>query len=447
MPKGIIVDGQRVRAAGAYVDNSYREQESAPSGQGVVAVVGDFNFLEQNVAYVSNSKLALEQFIAPNEPDLMRISRVAYKPSRVATFGAGSPAAIVLISPAATTQAVIDLPTSGAVGPEIKSKIWGPRGNASRFVRQPRTVVPGCRCLLSIRGYSETIDANAETAALSVTYDYTPPGTLVANRAYGFNDDGAGTGKPYIGKNDDTASITFLRTIPYTTAVSNVHASWLPDGPCITSVTVTAKAGMTLSAPGAVVKGIVIGLDTDGLPKTTNITLTPDDLVTPEFDTDVSTSASGFSTITEVRLYPDGGTISDGNFAIAGTCFTLNAANNVETVEDDITKINAGNGFVAVTRSMRASRIGVAELDELAASEFSPTDYPAYLNASVWSIVEAVNEQSILVEMEAEATEWITPVATWTTNGTYVTGDLVRSVDDGQWYECISGHTDSSGDK
>lgn len=442
MPQGIIVDGQRVLASGVYVENKYSEQAGAPAGAGTVAVVGDFPFLKQNTPYLSTNKLALERLIAPNEPDIMRISRVAYKSSRQ---GGRAPAGVVLISPAATTAAEVELPIVAGTAPKAISRIWGPRGNSTRLVMSYRPTVQGIRLDVSNRGFSERIECVSEQSALIVAYTADPPVPAPADCSTGFDTDGGGSGELELSKSSDTVTVAFARTIPFGNMLGNTHASWKPYGPVVGTVTVTAKAGMTLGTVAAttVLKARAIGLDADGLPVDEVITLTPDG-GEADFGVDASGSfTAAFSSLTEVRLYAVtgvGGTpdsVTDGNAVISGTAFSLNTANGTETVADAIAFINdVGSGFYATTRSGRATAIPLAEMDDVAAHDILASS--GAVDAMLWSLNKAVTDQSQLIELDI--TDWAPPVAFWDSTTAYVAGDIVRHTD-GVWYEAIASST------
>lgn len=438
MPEGIIVDGQRVLTAGVYVENRYSELASEATGQGVVAVVGDFPFLKQNTPYVSTSKTSLETLIAPNEPDIMRISRVCYKPFRNPIVGQGAPAAVVLISPAATAQASEDLHTTGTIGgfsPSLKSTIWGPRGNSTYFSMTYRPTVPGFVATISNRGFVERVEANQEDAVLTVAYNYVAPAPMAANTAYGFDNDNGGSGTLTLLKGTDTAYVEFARTIPASCVISSTHESWIPDGPIRGTLAVTVLSGASISGLGTKITAKIVGFDTDGLPQTEFL-----DMAEP-YTGDVTTSGTiEWSSVSEVFLYPDAGTFT-GNILVNGNCFELNEANGQTYVSDAITFISTANGFLTTTDSTRVAQIPVASLDTKTSSGTitSSLATTATLDAGLWSLSQALEEQSQLVDIEVNANEWYAPVDRWDVAEPYVAGEVVRY--DDVWYICITGNT------
>ncbi len=446
MPQGIIVDGQRVLASGVYVENKYSEQPGAPSGQGTVAIVGDFNFLQKNTPYVSTSKLALENLIAPGEPTIMRIARVAYKSTRGQVLSGGAPAGVVLISPATTTQAEIELPIVAGTAPKAISKIWGPRGNSTRFLMQHRGAVTGIKCTISNRGFTEVIECPAEASAFVISYTARPPVPAPAGTVTDFADDGGGEGLLELSKTGDGIVVSFKRTVPAAAMLSSSHASWMPRGPVVGTVSVTAKAGMTLAGGATTdLMARAIGLDADGLPVDETITLTPDG-DDGDFGADATVPfQADFSSLTEVRLYASTGLVTDGTAVISGTCFDLQetAQSNVVTVADAIAYVNGvGAGFYAYTRSGRVTSIPVAEMDELTAVAFVDTattvSTSAGVDAQLWALNTAIEDQSQLVELDI--TDWDKPVAAWVSTTAYVAGDVVDN--DGTWYLAIDASTD-----
>lgn len=434
MPEGIIVDGQRVLTAGVYVENRYSELASDAAGQGVVAIVGDFPFLKQNTPYVSTSKLALEQLIAPNEPDIMRISRVCYRPSRNPALAAGAPAAVVLISPAATTQANGALPTVGATDPSIDSTIWGPRGNSTYFSMTYRPTIPGFRVDLTNRGFTERIEANQEDRVLAVAYNYVPPASMQANTVYGFGSANGGSGLLQLSKASDTISVSFERTVPAASVISSTHESWIPDGPVDGVITATVTAGSAISGLGTKISVKVVGFDQDGLPQTEIFD------VNEPYTGDVTvTGAVDFSSVTAVFLYPDAGTFT-GTVILSGDSLQLNEAGGATYVSDAITKISTAKGFLTATNSTRVTKIPVAKLDSKVATNITNSlATTTYLDAGLWSLETAVNEQSLLVDITIAAGEYHAPVDRWDVAEPYVEGDVVRY--DDIWYTCILANT------
>lgn len=441
MPAGIIIDGELVLEAGVFIENLYANFNAGPNGQGIVAVVGEFPFLEPGVVYLSTSQTAFEYLIAPNEPLIKRLAKVIYQSSLVVP---GGPGAVILISTQTATQAeanfLFDQDDPGAVVGRFVSKIYGTRGNSTVVTVEENAVLGGYTIEVTVAGVTEpsTIQTSDESSVLTIDYtrsedkgawsgvtayevgDYitsagvayvcilahtnqaAPNATYwaVVTTAYGLETMGGGSGVISAEKTEGPSelNITFARTIPYRNCLTSANVSWEPECPVIGALSVTAKAGVALNALAASVTCRITGTTATGA-TVEDLTLTPD--TPPNFTIDVTeASAEDWLAVSKVEIFTDtnvSGHITAGNFEIAGTAFQLNVTDGVTTVADAITALTDVDGFVASTGSTNVSIIPVGSLDVQAIDTLSTS-----FSARVWSIEKAVNAQADFVEFEVD---------------------------------------------
>lgn len=442
MPQGIIIDGEFTLEAGVFMQNLYAAFTAGPDGRGIVAIIGDFPFLEPYVVYVATSRATFENTIAPNEPLIRRMSEVIYNSSRAIQ---GAPAAVVLISMQPSTQATVDLLSDqedpGSVIGTFKSKIFGQRGNSSSISLEENADIGGYTIDISVMGVAETfvVQTSDESEVLTLDYvradargawsgsdtyavgdyvlsggawyrcilahiNHVPPNTTYWTNAlttsYGLETIGGGSGIVQAEKSDspNKLEITFARTIPYTNCLTSANISFVSQAPVKGVISVTAKTGVDLTT-ATTVKALISGPTLDGPRMAELLTLTPDDTPNLQFDTDVTaTGVIEWTGDVTVTIYPSddvSGHITTGNFVISGTVTDLNKVDGSTMVADAIEDITKIRGFTASTGSNLAAELPLSKLDNKTVATL-----PVTFAAKMFSIEKAVLDQASFVEFE-----------------------------------------------
>jgi len=398
MAGGIVINGKFVARPGVYSSVRYITIPGAPTQGGVLAVVGEFPFLKANTPYVSTNQRNLES-IAKSNPTLLRMSNIIYSPLRNATFAA-APAQVVLVSPVPTTQAFGMLLDSGAQDSvAIRSKIWGPQGNRTRFRITPNISVGGWDVVVANDGVQENIRVPLEPSPATISYAYPvpPPSPAPAtpHTTEGFGVWLSDTGSQVRGEvGVDGIKVSFSKTLLANTFDDDpAHISWLPNGPVSGPLTAQVPTGAVLSAGVLTVRINGVDLATGGA-ATENLTFSVAECLAGA--TKVGTTV--WSSVSDVRVFTAPTETCTGSVVITGANFPdFNEANGQTTVAEVIRFLAqyAAEGFLSSTSSPRTASILVSDLDHEAQAPL-----PLVLSADTWKIVTTVNAASALVELE-----------------------------------------------
>jgi hypothetical protein len=402
MAGGIVINGRFVARPGIYSNINYINLPGAPTQGTVLAVVGDFPFLEQNVPYVSTSQRDFEA-LAPQSKLLKQMSGIIYNPLADANLTA-APAQVYLLSPRGNEQANATLPTStGTQAPnviDIKAKQWGVMGNKTTLRVTVNQARGGWDALVANNGTQENIRVPSEAPPLTLRYiNPTAVPSPVTYPVKGFGTWGASTCTVDLSAGvaaAGTVRLAFTRNIAVAAGIDTVNNAWMPEGPVSGPITVVGSGITVGGGAGAKVIVTVTGVDeATGLAVSDLLEFTSADISTAQ-TTDIS-----FSSVTFVRVTLDGGaTITGGNFVITGQCFDdMNEAAGQKYVSDVIKLISAyaNKGFLATTESSRVTSIKLSDLDKQSAVDIVAA--ARSLTVEGWKLVTTINNASKLIEL------------------------------------------------
>lgn len=442
MPAGIYIDGQLVLEAGVFVENLYAAFNSGPSGQGIVAVVGSFPFLEPGVLYSATSETAFLNLIAPNDPTIKLLAQIIYHSSRNVP---GGPGLVCLISDQPATAAEVnllsDINDPADITGVFVSKIFGQRGNATQVTISENEDIGGYLIELTVMGVTdaERVQTSDEASVLTIDYarsedkgawsnatayvvgDYVsdggvwyrciqahtnqdpPNGTYwaVVTTSYGLKTLGGGSGVIEISKTSGPNEIVveFARTVPIANCLTNANISLQLQVPVAGVIAVSATVGVTLTTATAVTVKIV-GPTATGVQEEI-LTLTPDDVPNLQFDSIVTaTGTVEWQGAPTIYIYPNdnvSGHISAGasGFIVEGVMADLNKVDGTTSIADVIADLSKVKGFTTSTGSNNIDKIPAGQLDNLPLETL-----PATFGAKVWSISKAMSDQASFVDFE-----------------------------------------------
>lgn len=467
MAGGIVINGRFVARPGIYSNINYLTIPGAPTQGTVLAVVGDFPFLQHNVPYKSTSQRDFEA-IAPQSKLLKQMSGIIYNPLADANLTA-APAEVYLISPRSNTQAQLQV-LAGPPGGEIlaKAKQWGTMGNSTSLRITANTVRLGWDAVVRNNGAQENIRIPAEATPLVLDYNspYTPSSTLRAP-AQGFGDwvmtvpDQSGDpvtldvpGKLIATSQAGTLAVGFSRTIPGAQIqgifAGLLQALWEPGGPVYGPISIDASNVQIPGAPTYTIIFDIYGVDLEtGSDDVAAVTFTKAEIQSGL----TKTSSMSFASVSTIFVrcqegpsIPPGLTV-EGEFVITGKCFPdMNAANGQRYVSDVLRLVQqySDKGFLASTLSPRVSSINLTDLDALTATDFGelPADDAVEFTANGWKIVTTINAASKLITLErGNAADPSTAVAAFfgrlaggTESGVLDAGDWSDALDQLVWY-------------
>jgi hypothetical protein len=417
MPAGFFVDGKLTYRPLVSVITEFAGRSGLGPANKVLAVVGEFPFLEKDVPYLFTSQTSFLGTLPANK-DMRELANIIYNPSSSAPF-AGSPAGVILLNAQPNSQALAYIGSTDAVtqAVKLKSSVWGEEGNSSVFkVVKDANGVP--TVTITNRGYSENFNAPSGLRVLKLAYAHPDEDDGIQ---YGFGNEGGGTGTLTLKKltGEEEASISFTRRV--TEAVDRTSDtgdySWIPNAPIAGSVTVKPVAGGTLDNNSDNLVAKAFGLDANGatLVATATFSVAEVEAVSPVAKTFQKVGGGGgdatFSAIHGVRIYPtaSSGSVAAGDWTgsleFAGTVLTaLGPASGQETVAQAIQYLKSIKGFDASTESFKAATTPFASLDATTSiglavgSALSTTT--AVLNSTRWSLVSAIAANSKLVTVE-----------------------------------------------
>jgi hypothetical protein len=420
MAGGIVINGRFVARPGIYSNINYITIPGAPTQGTVLAVVGDFPFLEQNVPYVSTSQRDFEA-LAPQSLLLKKMSSIIYNPLLDANLTA-APAAVYLVSPRENTQAWVqvagDSPAEGIIA---KAKQWGTTGNSTSLKIVSNAARGGWDATVRNNGTQESIRIPAEETALLVDYNNPnePDSLDVLAPIKGFGDWltplGGGSTAASAGNLslalgglapgvDGTLRISFSRDIAPNYATGSLISVWEPAGPVSGKLTIKSSASAVLSA--GTLSVLVTGIDADtGNPATDTLSFTVADVA----DEEAKETPTSFESVTKVEFLLTNGaaSLTGGGMNVAGQCFAdMNEAAGQKYVSDVIRVLQqySDKGFVTSTQSSRVASIKLVDLDVKSATDFGEivSSAPVALTANGWKIVTTINAASKLITLERD---------------------------------------------
>lgn len=430
----IIINGRETGRPGVYAIPEYLRLQSRPPLSSILAIVGEFPFLEPGVPYLSTTQNAFNT-LSPSSITLKRLSNMIFDASTDSAIQ-NSPAAVYLVSSKTSTQAfgyLQDYTPTNSI--KLSAKQWGTEGNRTYFSIVENATLGGWNYTARNGNYVENnIRIKAEPALMVL--EYATPGSHAIPT--GFGTVGGGTaGGVTLENTAGTVSVkyevSFDENFVYVGAAAG--NSWSSQAPVDGILTFTA------SAPATITTGPMT-ITITGVSKTTGAVVA-DVLTWSKTDIEAETPISSvveFTGPVTVRCAVAGGDTFSGEVTISGSVFPdFNAASGYTTVASVITHIAnySSVGFTVSTSSTRSASARLVDLDDLA-----PDALPAALTADLWKIVHTINSKSILVTAErvgdnppyitttpyafflAGGTESVATAQTWT-----------NALEELQWYD------------
>lgn len=472
MAGGIVINGRFVARPGIYSNVNYITLPGAPTQGTVLAVVGDFPFLEQNVPYASTSQRDFEA-LAPQSLMLKKMSGIIYNPLSDANLTA-APAAVYLVSPRENTQAWVqvagDSPADGIIA---KAKQWGTTGNSTSLKIVSNAARGGWDATVRNNGTLENIRIPAEETALLVDYNNpNEPTSTVLAPIKGFGDwltalggsSAASAGNLSLalgslapGAVDGTLRISFSRDIAPNYATGSLISVWEPAGPVSGKLTIKSSASAVLSA--GTLSVLVTGIDADtGNPATDTLSFSIADVA----DEEAKETPTSFESVTKVEFLLTNGSASltGGGMNVAGQCFAdMNAAAGQKYVSDVLRVLQqySDKGFVTSTQSSRVASIKLVDLDVQSATDFGDltASSAVALTANGWKIVTTINAASKLITLErdnaadptGEVANLFKRLAGGTESGVLDAADWSDALDSLVWYniDTVAAFYDATG--
>ena len=129
MPSNVTIPAGQTFKPGVYANVDTSALSGRNVAQGVVAVVSNWDFLQQNTVYTASSPSALRS-IEPDSAKLQQVADVLFAPANDARVP-GAPSQVLLVSPGATTQASFDFDDGTNAVLKMTASNYGPLGNGT----------------------------------------------------------------------------------------------------------------------------------------------------------------------------------------------------------------------------------------------------------------------------------------------------------------------------
>jgi len=431
----IIINGRETGKPGVYATPEFLKLQSRPPLSSILAIIGDFPFLQKNTPYLSTSQSAFDR-LSPSSETLKRLSNIIFDASEDSAIQ-NSPAGVYLVSPATTTQAIGYLQDSTPANTiKLLAKQWGVEGNRTFFSIVVNSVLGGWD--FTVRNGSAVenkIRIKPEPTLLSLAY--TTPGTPTIPTGFGTSG-GANAGSVSLantaGSVDVTYSVTVDETFVYVAGVGSSN-TWVSEGPVDGLITFTANAAATITTGPLVIKITGVRKTTgESATETRNYSKVDIEAATP------LPSVHEYTGPVTIRMEEASSVSFVGEITMTGKVFpTFNAAAGYTYVSSVITHIAnySAAGFAVTTSSARVASAKLVDLDNLTADTL-----PAALTANLWKIVSTINSKSNLVE--AERVGNLAPDITTTATSFFLAGgtettstaaDWALGLEELQWYD------------
>lgn len=441
MAGSIVINGQETGIPGVYAIPEFLKLQSRAPLTSVLAVVGEFPFLEQNTPYLSTDQATFDA-LSPSNVTLKKLSNIVFDASNDPA-AQNSPAGIYLISPTATTQALGYLQdATPANSIKLTAKQWGTEGNRTRFTIVQNATLGGWDVSIRNGSYVENFRVPAEPNLLTLDYapTYSPAVTIPTGFEHNTGVTGSVTGAVSMANTAGSIDVTYSRTVDEgcVKVTGSTAWSWYSYAPVDGVVTVKPLAGATIDTGKSLVV-LVSGINkSTGLADTDTITFTEAEVeaVAPVAES----TTKQFTGPVYVRLHEATGVTFVGDVEITGSVFpTFNAANGQTYVADVISYIAgyASTGFAVSTSSTRTASVKLIELDNLTSATL-----PQNLTANLSKIQSAIAAQSLLVD--AERVGNVPPAITTTPTQFFLAGgtevgavaaDWEASLSELEWYD------------
>lgn len=428
----IVINGRETGRPGIYSVPEFLRLQSRPPLSAILAIVGEFPFLEQNVPYLSTTQAAFDA-LSFSSVTRKRLSNIIFDASEDPAIQS-SPAGVYLVSPTTVTQAfgyLQDSTPANAV--KIKARQWGKEGNRTHFSIVALADPPGGWKFTARNGsYVESnVRIKAEPALMKLAYAEPAAGPTVPT---GIGTVGGGdSGNVKLAVANGVVSTTFTQVISdtYVYAAGGATLSWDSDIPVDGVLTFNASGAATMTTGPLTIK--VTGVDKDtGVSATTSITWTKIDI---EAQTAKPTTIEYTGPVTVIFEYPALDAFT-GEITITGNVFPDFSAADGQTYVGDVIRYIAGYsavGFSTSTESTRTSSAKLEDLDDLTAATLTDdlTTTNGILTADLWKIVTTINTKSLLVEAERLTDK--PPVITTTATSFFLAGGTETTATADDW--------------
>lgn len=441
MAGSIVINGQETGIPGVYAIPEFLKLQSRAPLTSILAVVGEFPFLEQNTPYLSTDQATFDA-LSPSNVTLKKLSNIIFEASNDPA-AQNSPAGVYLISPTATTQAIGYLQdATPANSIKLSSKQWGTEGNRTRFTIVENATLGGWDVSIRNGSYVENFRVPAEPTLMTLDYapTYSPAVTIPTGFEHNTGVTGSVTGAVSLANTAGSVDVTFSRTVDEGCVVvtGSPNWSWYSYAPVDGVLTFNSDAPATFTPPATGPLNITIS----GINKTTGLADT-ESLVWTKTDIEAQTakvSTKSWTGPVYVRFHEASSVSFVGEITITGSVFpTFNAANGQTYVADVISYLSgyASKGFVVSTNSSRSASIKLTELDNLTVGTL-----PQTLSADLWKIQSTIAAQSLLVDAERVGNS--PPDVTTTATQFYLAGgtevgatatDWENSLSELEWYD------------
>ncbi len=432
MAGSIVINGQETGIPGVYAIPEFLKLQSRAPLTSVLAVVGEFPFLEQNTPYLSTDQATFDA-LSPSNVTLKKLSNIIFDASNDPS-AQNSPAGVYLVSPTATTQAIGYLQdATPANSIKLSAKQWGTEGNRTRFTIVENATLGGWDVSIRNGSFVESFRVPAEPNLLTLDYapTYSPAVTIPTGFEHNTGVTGSVTGAVSLANTAGSVNVTFSRTVDEgcVKVTGSTAWSWYSYAPVDGVLTFNSDAPATITSGP-------LNITISGINKTTGLADT-EALAWTKTDIEAQTakvSTKSWTGPVYVRFDEASSVSFVGEITITGSVFpAFNAANGQTYVADVISYVSgyASTGFAVSTSSTRTASAKLTELDNLTSATL-----PQNLTANLWKIQSTISNQSQLVE--AERVGNVPPAITTTATQFFLAGGTETLATAGDWENALA---------
>lgn len=432
MAGSIVINGQETGIPGVYAIPEFLKLQSRAPLTSVLAVVGEFPFLEQNTPYLSTDQATFDA-LSPSNVTLKKLSNIIFDASNDPS-AQNSPAGVYLVSPTATTQAIGYLQdATPANSIKLSAKQWGTEGNRTRFTIVENATLGGWDVSVRNGSFVESFRVPAEPNLMTLDYapTYSPAVTIPTGFEHNTGVTGSVTGAVSLANTAGSVNVTFSRTVDEgcVKVTGSTVWSWYSYAPVDGVLTFNSDAPATITTGP-------LNITISGINKTTGLADT-ESLVWTKTDIEAQTakvSTKSWTGPVNVRFHEASAVTFNGEITITGSVFpTFNAANGQTYVADVISYVSgyASTGFAVSTSSTRTASAKLTELDNLTSATL-----PQNLTANLWKIQSTIDAQSLLVD--AERVGNVPPDTSTTATQFYLAGGTEVGATATDWEDALS---------
>lgn len=383
MAGSIVVNGKVTGIPGIYLIPEYLKLQSRPPLSATIAVVGEIPFLEGGVPYLSLLQADFDR-LSPSSALRKQLSNVIFDASDDPSVQ-NSPAAVYLVSPRTTTQAIGTL-DDASLNPSIglKASQWGFEGNRTHFSIRTNTVRGGWDVSVRNGTHVEVFNIQPEPELMSLAWTpvVAPPQP-------------AGYSTLTLASSNGTVSLNYTQDVTgANVSIGGSDLSWNSYGPVDGPLNI-------LPVPGCMIDvGKSLTVSATGISRTTGLEVTLTTSFTEaelEAATPIAKLLGNWAGRVEVKLGEATAVTFVGTLRFSGRVVpNMNAAAGQTYVGDVVSLISAyaSAGFEVTTLSTRSATLKLIDLDD------SSGTLPEALAATNWRILSSINSRSLLVTAE-----------------------------------------------